>query len=81
MKEIAKLVSVKLEPEVLAKVKELAQSRQRTAHWIMREAITQYVNNADTCNTSVIHTIDMLGKLQAIDKTLVSKFLASATEI
>lgn len=35
--------SVKLDDEMLARVQELAELRQRSPHWIMREAIGQYV--------------------------------------
>jgi len=35
--------SVKLDEEMLARVRELAELRQRSPHWIMREAIGQYV--------------------------------------
>ena len=36
-------VTIKLDDDIRARVKRLADARQRTAHWLMREAITQYV--------------------------------------
>lgn len=36
-------VSVKLDDELKHRVQQLAQQRQRSAHWLMREAIEQYV--------------------------------------
>lgn len=35
--------SVKLDEDMLARIRELAELRQRTPHWIIREAIGQYV--------------------------------------
>jgi len=35
--------SIKLDDELKGRVQNLAESRRRTPHWIMREAIAQYV--------------------------------------
>jgi predicted transcriptional regulator len=35
--------SLKLDAETKARVRRLADARRRTSHWIMREAIEQYV--------------------------------------
>lgn len=35
--------SIKLDDELKKRIQYLAQARRRTSHWIMREAITQYV--------------------------------------
>ncbi len=35
--------SLKLDPKIKKRVQRLATSRQRSAHWLMREAIEQYV--------------------------------------
>ena len=43
----AKPVSVKLDSGTRARVEQLAQSRNRTAHWMMREAISQYVDREE----------------------------------
>ena len=43
----AKTASVKLDPAIRARVENLAQVRHRTAHWVMREAITQYVEHEE----------------------------------
>lgn len=40
--------SVKLSPRLKARLKKLAASQRRTPHWVMREAITQYVNREET---------------------------------
>ena len=40
-------VSVKLDQDTRACIERLAASRRRTAHWIMREAIGQYVEREE----------------------------------
>ncbi len=39
--------SVKLDPDLKSRLDRLAAARQRSAHWIMREAITQYVEREE----------------------------------
>lgn len=39
--------SVKLDPETKARVQRLAIAQRRTAHWIMREAVAQYVEREE----------------------------------
>ena len=39
--------SVKLDPETKVRVQRLAKAQRRTAHWIMREAIEQYVKREE----------------------------------
>ncbi|QKE39208.1 CopG family ribbon-helix-helix protein [Ferrovum myxofaciens] len=43
----AKTVSVKLDADTRTRVENLAEARHRTAHWIMREAISQYVDREE----------------------------------
>jgi predicted transcriptional regulator len=40
-------VAIKIDEDLKARLKRLAESRQRTSHWLMREAITQYVNREE----------------------------------
>lgn len=40
-------VSIKLDDDTKARVKRLADARQRTPHWLMREAITQYIDREE----------------------------------
>ena len=44
-------VSIKLDDVTKARVKRLADARQRTPHWLMREAITQYVEREERRET------------------------------
>lgn len=39
--------SIKLDDELKSRVQQLAALRQRSAHWVMREAITQYVEREE----------------------------------
>ncbi|MGQ0708932.1 MAG: CopG family ribbon-helix-helix protein [Rhodoferax sp.] len=40
-------VTIKLDDDTKARLKALADARQRTPHWLMREAIAQYVERED----------------------------------
>ncbi len=43
----AKTISVKLDADTRARLEKLAEARHRSAHWIMREAISQYVEHEE----------------------------------
>ena len=43
----ARPVTIKIDEDIKARVKSLADVRQRTSHWLMREAITQYVDREE----------------------------------
>ena len=40
-------VTVKIEPAVKLRLQRLAQARNRTAHWVMHEAIVQFVDREE----------------------------------
>lgn len=40
-------VAIKIDDDTKARLKRLADARQRTSHWLMREAITQYVDREE----------------------------------
>ena len=40
-------VAIKIEPDIKERVKRLADARQRSPHWLMREAIHQYVDREE----------------------------------
>ncbi|MEQ1601317.1 MAG: ribbon-helix-helix protein, CopG family [Methylophilaceae bacterium] len=40
-------VAIKIDDDTKARVKRLAEARHRTPHWLMREAITQYVEREE----------------------------------
>ena len=39
--------SIKIDDELKGRIQQLASQRQRSSHWIMREAITQYVEREE----------------------------------
>jgi predicted transcriptional regulator len=43
----ARPVAIKIDPDIKDRVKRLAEARHRTPHWLMREAITQYVEREE----------------------------------
>ncbi len=44
---VVRPVAIKIEPEIRERVKRLADARHRSAHWLMREAIHQYVEREE----------------------------------
>jgi len=40
-------VAIKIDPETKARMKRLADVRHRTPHWLMREAIRQYIEREE----------------------------------
>lgn len=44
---VSRPVAIKIEPEIRARIKRLAEARQRTPHWLMREAISQYLEREE----------------------------------
>ena len=40
-------VAIKIGEDIKVRVKRLAEARHRTSHWLMREAITQYVDREE----------------------------------
>ncbi|QDC01408.1 MULTISPECIES: CopG family ribbon-helix-helix protein [Phyllobacteriaceae] len=40
-------ISVKIDDDLKSRVQRLAESRRRSSHWIMREAIEQYVEREE----------------------------------
>ena len=44
---MATATSIKLDEELKKRVQHLAEARRRTPHWIMREAIAQYVEREE----------------------------------
>lgn len=40
-------VAIKIDEDTKARIKRLADARHRTSHWLMREAISQYVEREE----------------------------------
>lgn len=44
---VATPVAIKIDPEIKERMKRLAAARDRSPHWLMREAISQYVEREE----------------------------------
>ena len=53
----ASTTSLKLDPAIKERVQHLAEARRRTSHWIMREAIEEYVSREETREQLRLDTI------------------------
>jgi len=45
---VSATTSLRLDPEITARVRRLAATRQRSAHWVMREAVEQYLDREES---------------------------------
>ncbi len=68
-------MSVKLDTDTRTRIERLATVRRRTAHWIMREAIQQYVEREEKRETFRQDT------LRAWDEFQASGLHATAAEV
>jgi predicted transcriptional regulator len=57
--------SIKLDDELKGRVQNLAETRRRSAHWIMREAIAQYVDREEQREILRQDTLDAWNEFQA----------------
>lgn len=73
--------SIKLDEDLKGRVQHLAEARRRSSHWIMREAIAQYVDREEKRETLRQDTLNAWDEFQAtglhgtaeeIDKWLAS---------
>jgi len=78
---MAAATSIKLDDELKGRVQRLAETRRRTAHWIMREAIAQYIDREEKCDALRQDTLKAWEEFQATDLRAtaeeVDKWLAS----
>lgn len=44
---VVRPVAIKIDEDTKARIKRLAEARDRTPHWVMREAISQYVEREE----------------------------------
>lgn len=58
-------VAIKIEPDIKERVKRLADARQRSPHWVMREAIRQYVEREEKRESFRQDTINAWNDYQA----------------
>lgn len=62
---MASTTSIKLDDDMKRRVQHLAKARQRTSHWIMREAIAQYVEREEKRETLRLDTLRAWDEFQA----------------
>ena len=58
-------VAIKIDTDMKERVKRLADARQRTPHWLMREAIRQYVEREEKREVFRQDAIDAWNEYQA----------------
>lgn len=62
---MAAVTSIKLDDELKGRVQNLAAARRRTSHWIMREAIAQYVEREEKREVLRQHTLEAWEEFRA----------------
>ncbi|MGK2911039.1 MAG: CopG family ribbon-helix-helix protein [Sphingobium sp.] len=62
---MATATSIKLDDELKGRVRHLAATRRRTSHWIMREAIAQYVDREEKREVLRQDTLEAWDEFQA----------------
>ena len=61
---MASATSVKLDDDMKGRVRHLAEVRKRTSHWIMREAISQYVEREEKRESLRLDTLEAWEEFQ-----------------
>ena len=64
MSAATKPMSIKLDSDTQSRIKQLAAARYRSAHWMMREAITQYVEREERKEAFRRDTLDAWQEFQ-----------------
>ena len=62
---MAKPTSIKLDDDLKGRVEHLAEARRRSSHWIMREAIAQYVEREEARERLRQETVQAWEEFQA----------------
>ena len=62
---VVRPVAIKIDHDIKERVKRLADARHRTPHWMMREAIRQYVEREEKHQAFRQDAIDAWNKYQA----------------
>ena len=65
--------SVKLDDELKGRVQHLAQSKDRSAHWIMRKAIREYVEREEARDSFKQEALDSWSEYQKTGRHLDGK--------
>lgn len=70
---MATATSIKLDDELKGRVQHLAETRRRTSHWIMREAIAQYVDREEKSEALRQDTLKAWDEFQATGLHVTAK--------
>lgn len=62
---MASATSIKLDDDLKGRIQHLAVARRRTSHWIMREAIAQYVDREEKREAFRLETLKAWDEFQA----------------
>ncbi|PPD03266.1 MAG: CopG family transcriptional regulator [Methylobacter sp.] len=62
--------AVKLDEAIYDRLKKLAETRQRTPHWLMKEAIRQFLEREEAAELIRIDTLQRLAQLEADGKVI-----------
>ncbi|CAA9892104.1 CopG family transcriptional regulator [Candidatus Methylobacter favarea] len=62
--------AVKLDDAIYARLKVLAETRQRTPHWLMKEAIRQFLEREEAAEQLRLDTLQRLAQLAADGKVI-----------
>lgn len=66
-------MAIKIDLDIKERVRRLAEARQRTPHWLMREAIQQYVEREEKREAFRQDGIRAWGEYQATGRHLTGK--------
>jgi len=62
--------AVKLDEAIYDRLKNLAETRQRTPHWLMKEAIRQFLEREEAAEQIRLDTLQRLAQLEADGKVI-----------
>lgn len=62
---MASATSIKLDDDLKGRIQHLASARRRTSHWIMREALSQYVEREERSEALRQETVKAWEEFQA----------------
>ena len=65
-------VAIKIDDDIKSRMKRLADARHRTPHWLMREAITQYVEREEKREAFRQHTLNAWEAYQTTGRYLTA---------
>lgn len=70
---MARPTSIKLDDDLKGRVEHLAEARRRSAHWIMREAIAQYVEREEKRERLREETVAAWEEFQTTGRSLAAE--------